>query len=181
MYFLKKVGYNRRVIHIYTQGIVKMNVRDFLSKLLKVRKSSAVASQSGFTLLEMLVVIAVVGVLAAIAVPRFQNSLQRATFVEAVNAASPYRAGVEMCLQRGNPLAQCNAGANGVPPAVGASVSGVVNNVNVVGGLITVTAGANIGDGAVNFTLTPAVNNGLGANSITWAVGGTCLQQNLCN
>ena len=160
-----------------------MNVRDFLSKLLKVRKSSAVASQSGFTLLEMLVVIAVVGVLAAIAVPRFQNSLQKAQFVEVVNAAGPYKAGVELCIQRTGGTANCNAGINGIPPAINAAV-GNVAGLGVAAGTITVTADARFGaqnNAAITYVLIPNAPNGA-VGGITWNTAtGTCVAAGLCD
>ena len=133
----------------------------------------------------MLVVIAVVGVLAAIAVPRFQNSLQRASFVEVINTGSPYRTGVEMCLQKGNALADCDAGQHGVPVAVGASTSGVVTSGTVDGGVITINAA--LGSEAYTYILTPtpaaAATSGAtpSASGITWAVTGTCIAANLCD
>ncbi len=155
-----------------------MNVRDFLSKLLKVRKSSAVGSQSGFTLLEMLVVIAVVGVLAAIAVPRFQNSLQKAQFVEVMNAAGPYKTGVELCIQRTGGTANCDEGSNGVPPAITAA-AGNVSTVGVIDGKITVTAieKFDVDNVATTYVLVPNV-----AGGVTWdATTGTCVAAMLCD
>ena len=167
-----------------------MNICHSVSKFVKLLSSTKASSpsaraQSGFTLLEMLVVIAVVGVLAAIAVPRFQNSLQRASFVEVINTGSPYRTGVEMCLQKGNALADCDAGQHGVPVAVGASTSGVVTSGTVDGGVITINAA--LGSEAYTYILTPtpaaAATSGAtpSASGITWAVTGTCIAANLCD
>lgn len=160
-----------------------MNILSVLSRAIKVRKSTDVVSmQSGFTLLEMLVVIAVVGVLAAIAVPRFQNSLQKAQFVEVVNAAGPYKAGVELCIQRTGGTANCNAGSNGVPTAITAAV-GNVASLTVVGGTITVKAipRFDVNNVASTYVLTPAVPNGA-VGSVTWdTANGTCVSAGLCD
>ncbi|GHA74735.1 hypothetical protein GCM10009007_14760 [Formosimonas limnophila] len=184
MYFLRKVGYNRRVIRIYTQGVAKMNVCDFLSKLLKVRKSSAVASQAGFTLLEMLVVIAVVGVLAAIAVPRFQNSLQKAQFVEVVNAAGPYKAAVELCRQKTGSYTDCDEATNGVPPKTTndtTTTKSNVKSVSVADGVITVTAADKFKSAGKTEDMTYVQKPADSGSAISWSVSGECVAAALCD
>ncbi|MGL4767040.1 MAG: pilin [Formosimonas sp.] len=131
-------------------------------------------NQRGFTLLELLVVIAVIGVLASLAVPRFQNQLRKARFVEVVNAAAPYKTGVELCYQRNVSLVNCNTGNNGVPPALTAA-NGVVASVEVASGTITATGTADVGAETYVITPTPTVDQGL-----TWAQRGTCRAKNLC-
>ena len=139
--------------------------------------------QSGFTLLELLVVIAVIGILASLAVPRFQNQLKKAKFVEVINATGPYKTAVEICVQRGNALATCIAGNNGVPAASAASTSTVVASVNVAGnGVITATGGALVDGDTYRLTpALPAAAVGVNASGLAWAIGGTCLASGLCD
>lgn len=140
-------------------------------------------NQLGFTLLELLVVIAVIGVLASLAVPRLQSQIQRARFVEVVNATGPFKIAVEACAQTNNGLAGCNAGANGIPAAT-AAASGSVASVNVAAGVITATSvAANFSAGATTYILTPALAGANTANGVTWAVNAnsTCLGAALCS
>ena len=167
MYFLLKTHYNPRIIDLYPKGI-KMFECGFFKN---VRK------QSGFTLLELLVVIAVIGVLASLAVPRFQNQIKKAKFVELVNAAAPYKTAVEICVQRGNALADCTSSSNGVPAESGQSASGVITSTSVYGGVITVK-GTSVVDSA-QYQLTPMEDSATGG--VSWSQTGTCLKiNNLC-
>ena len=142
------------------------------------------ARQSGFTLLELLMVIAVIGVLASLAVPRFQNTTQKAKFTEVVNAATPYKTAVELCITQGVALTECNAGSNGIPASF-TSDTGNVASVDVVEGVITATGASvfNTGSGtsteAATYTLEPTAT----ANSISWTKKGTCTNAGveLCN
>lgn len=165
MYFFLKNLYNFNIIGLYQRDL-KMNFQSFFWK---VRK------QSGFTLLELLVVIAVIGILASLAVPRFQNQLKKAKFVEVVNATSPYKTAIELCAQRGNALSACDATYKGMTPDSGESTSKVVKSVTVgANGVITATGGDAV-DGK-DYILTPTtVNNGL-----SWAVSGGCIDASLC-
>lgn len=148
--------------------------------------SKPVKHQKGFTLLELLMVIAVIGILASIAVPRFQNYNQKARFTEVINAVGPYKSAVEMCITNVGAanIIDCDAGSRGIPPASGAI--GSVASVDVVDGAITATATNDFDTGpeaarvSATYVLTPNVAN---ANGITWDVGGTCddADVGLCN
>lgn len=129
--------------------------------------------QLGFTLLELLVVIAVIGVLASLAVPRFQNYIKKAKFVEVVNAAAPYKMAVEVCVQRTGGETACDAGAEGVPAAV-TTASGVIASIAVINGKITITGTIVVDE--KNYILTPTVN----AGAVNWSQGGTCEAASLC-
>ncbi len=58
-----------------------------------------VVKSSGFTLIELMIVIAIIGVLTAIAVPAYQNYIMRAKFTEAVAKTAPVRRAIEYCFQ----------------------------------------------------------------------------------
>ena len=54
--------------------------------------------QSGFTLIELMIVVAIVAILAAIAMPAYQSYTARAKFTEVVNATSAVKGQVELCV-----------------------------------------------------------------------------------
>ena len=144
----------------------------WVSKLL----SNRVNYQKGFTLLELLMVIAVIGILASIAVPRFLNASARAKFAEVINAAGPYKTAVELCIINKGAETACNAGSEGIPAGY-TNGTGKTASVAVAAGVITVTGNpADFGAAASTYMLTPTVING-----VAWAVGGTCQAQKLCD
>ncbi len=134
-------------------------------------------TQSGFTLIELMIVVAIIGILAAVALPAYQTYTQRATFSEVVLATTPYKSAFEVAAQGGRvtALADADAGTNGIPSAAGAT--GVVASVGVTDGVITATSTTtDFGGTAYTYILTPA---GVTA-PIQWTTSGSCLAQGLC-
>jgi type IV pilus assembly protein PilA len=141
--------------------------------------------QRGFTLIEMLIVVAIVGILAAIAVPQYQGYTKRAKFSEVVSAVQPYKLGVEGCYQTTGALTACTAGNNGVPAdattaAADAAKTSVASVATGAAGVITAT-GSTAVDGA-SYILEPAVPTG-GALALTWTVrdASTCKTKGYCS
>ena len=137
--------------------------------------------QQGFTLIELMIVVAIIGILASIAVPSYQTYTKKAKFSEIVLATQPYKIAVELCAQTttaigATTIAACAAATNGVPPDAGASGT-VLSVVTIANGTITSTSDAtSYGSSSVTYTLTPA----LSAGKVTWTVGGTCLSVGIC-
>lgn len=63
----------------------------------------------GFTLIELMIVIAIIGILAAIAVPQYSTYTKRAKFSEVKIAATPVKSAVELCYQQTNGINACNS------------------------------------------------------------------------
>lgn len=114
--------------------------------------------QKGFTLIELMIVVAIIGILAAVAVPAYQNYTIKARYTEVVNAAAPFKTAIELCINNG----PCNvAGAVNVPAtgaARAASGVGVPNDIAAASGIVG-TVVVTPGTGAI--TVTPVAGNGI--------------------
>ena len=132
--------------------------------------------QNGFTLIELMIVVAIIGILAAIAIPSYQNHTKKSKFTEVVQATAPYKLGVEICFVDQSTLSNCGAGSNGVPSNT-TTASDYVNSVNVATTATTTTITAvsqNIDASNPNYTLTATIP-GLGTSApLTWQKGGSC-------
>jgi type IV pilus assembly protein PilA len=125
----------------------------------------------GFSLIELMIVVGIMGILAMAAVPSYQVYTQRARFVEVIAAAEEFKTAVALGLQEGTALGDLRNGMHGVPAQAQATRNLV--GVQVENGVITAMGTVLVGD--ATYTLTP---NGDGS---IWTVGGTCIARGLCN
>ena len=136
-------------------------------------KRSMQKVQKGFTLIELMIVVAIIGILAAVALPAYQTYTLKAKFSEVVLSTAAVKTAVELCLQDQNgAYANCVGGSNGVVDA-GASgnVASVVTTANgATNQVITATATSTNGLSGQTYILNGTFGNG----KTSWAVAGTC-------
>ena len=135
--------------------------------------------QQGFTLIELMIVVAIIGILAAIALPQYQTYTKKARFSEVVLAASSAKGLVDVCYQtRGaGDLTKCNTNALVGLNATGAAAGDHVTSVNVGAGGVVTAVGAGTVD-SMDYILKPTETNG----TLVWAqdAASTCIAAGLC-
>ena len=126
-----------------------------------------------------MIVIAIIGILATVAIPQYSNYTQRAKFAGVISAVIPFKMAVGECILDQNDPAGCD------------------NNVDRIGAAITTpvgnTASISVKDGSITAIGTKAVNNAVYkldpvhskvANTLTWrldsSMADTCLNNSLC-
>jgi len=139
-------------------------------------------TNKGFTLIELMIVVAIIGILAAVALPAYQTYSQRAQFSEVVLAATPAKTAVDLCVQTIVGATNCGTIDDGTGGTTnGWAASALVTSVGISGTnaalLITVTSTFtdDAGD-PITFTLSGAMANG----TVGWTRGGTCLAAGIC-
>ena len=134
--------------------------------------------QKGFTLIELMIVVAIIGILAAVALPAYQNYSNRAAFSELVLAVTPRKTAVELAIQTRSPanLAALDGGVLGIPANVAAAAG--VHGAGVTDGAITMTWEVDTAS-ALN-GITYSLTAGGITPPVQWTEGGTCLTNGFC-
>ena len=127
--------------------------------------------QKGFTLIELMIVVAIIGILAAVAIPAYQDYTKRAHVSEGLGLAAAAKVAVTESYSSTGSFPTSNATAGIATSITGNAVqSVVVSN----GGVITVTYTNRVATGAA-LTLTPAATDANGSVTWTCAASGTAM------
>ena len=138
--------------------------------------------QQGFTLIELMIVVAIIGILAAVALPAYQTYTVKAKVSEVLLAASQCRTTISEIYQTGNASAAPLANGWGCEQTVANGSSKYVSTVTTdVNGVITVTSTTDASlsaAAATNLTLIPM--NSAGTALAAAAIGSTQVYKWTC-
>jgi len=139
-------------------------------------------NQKGFTLIELMIVIAIIGILASIALPAYQTYMTKAKFGEVVLAASGLKTPVDLCVLKNGSTTGCDGATddNGVIDV--SAPSGKVEKVAVTitsPTVIVITATGLTADDSLK-DVTSILTGTIVTGKIEWEATGTCVAKGLC-
>jgi type IV pilus assembly protein PilA len=139
-------------------------------------KNASKSLQKGFTLIELMIVVAIVGILAAVALPAYQNYIKKAAYTEVLAGMAPVKTAISICAAQNvaNSITGCTtAAAIGVTlPAANANGALATIAIDGTSGAITATPNNYKGIVAADTCLLSPVTS---TDKIVWTYSGKCV------
>jgi len=107
---------------------------------MKSMKQIKQQAQAGFTLIELMIVVAIIGILAAVAIPAYSDYTAKAKIGSAMSTVDAVKTAVALCAQEsGGDLTNCTSATNGVPDDSKFKPTKEVKSITTKGGQIVLT------------------------------------------
>ncbi|WP_193014709.1 prepilin peptidase-dependent pilin [Proteus sp. FME41] len=118
------------------------------------------SSENGFTLMELMIVIAIISILSSVAIPAYQGYIQKAALTDVLQTLTPYRSAVELCRYE-NEAQHCHSDSLFMPQQFR---SRYLSDVTVLNGVINAKGKAQL-DG---LTIVMSTEKGVNAHLSIW-------------
>lgn len=126
-----------------------------------------------------MIVIAIIGILSAVAVPQYGTYLTRAKFSEITSKVGSYKAEVTVCIAENNTTTGCNDGDEGISSGISTPI-GFIHSLTVSDGSITATGTQSVQNAV--YKLDPSYDSV--THTVTWSVDTTvansCISLSVC-
>lgn len=128
-------------------------------------------THNGFSLIELMIVVAIIGILSVVAIPSYQTYTQRARFSEVIAATEPFKTAIALALQQGISAEELSNDSYGIPAEPPSTKN--LESIKVENGIIIATSTKIAG----NATLILSPSN----DGTVWTISGSCVKNGLCS
>lgn len=129
-----------------------------------MKKEMSIEGQRGFTLIELMIVVAIIGILASIAIPAYQNYLLKTKVSKVLGSVHSIKMAIGACiLDKGGLATGCDSDTNGIPAYTPIKE---VTSAATTNGTIVLTLANGLGTNIDGQTITMSPE--MGGNSLSW-------------